>query len=418
MTTTPFSAKMDGMIERNLKNQLKETIGYNHSLFLFGPRQTGKTTLLDVISRDYRNIMDYSFLNVSRRQRIEKHPDTFRQEIEMAKPELIIIDEVQKVPKILDEVQFLIDKYKFVFFITGSSARKLKRQDVNLLGGRAITFRLDPFDLTERFSFTQRFDELETLKKILTYGDLPEIALLMEENKTRLIENLLRSYVETFLEEEIRQESLIRDIGVFSNFLEIAAEMSGKIMSFRELSQDIGVAHSTISSFYSILHDCLIIEKIPSLVPLSSRRRLAKSSKYLFFDIGVRNAAAEIHTGPGVGSVEWGNRFEQWIGLLLTRYFRSRNLKSKLYYWRDLNGPEVDWVVEWNNRWIPIEVKFGGNPQSKHIRHLRTFLQEYGKKASTGYLIFPGEKPRKMEENIIALPWFRLYDIFTENSGL
>jgi predicted AAA+ superfamily ATPase len=240
----------------------------------------------------------------------------------------------------------------------------------------------------------------------------------MEENKTRLIDNLLRSYVETFLEEEIRQESLIRDIGVFSNFLEIAAEMSGKIMSFRELSQDIGVAHSTISSFYSILHDCLIIEKIPSLVPLSSRRRLAKSSKYLFFDIGVRNAAAEIHTGPGVDSVEWGNRFEQWIGLLLIRYFRSRNLKGKLYYWRDLNGPEVDWVVEWNNRWIPIEVKFGRNPQPKHTRHLRTFLQEYGKKASTGYLVFPGERPRKMEKNIIALPWFRLYDIFTENSGL
>lgn len=405
---------MDGMIGRNLENELTETIGYNHSLFLFGPRQTGKTTLLNVIAKGCGNILEYSFLNVSRRQQIEKHPEIFRQEIEKAKPELVILDEVQKVPKILDEVQFLIDKYKFVFFITGSSARKLKRYDVNLLGGRAITFRLDPFDLTERFSFARHIGELDTLKKILIYGDLPEIALLMEEDKTKLIGNLLRSYVETFLEEEIRQESLIRDVGVFSHFLEIAAEMSGKIISFRELSKDIGVAHSTISSFFTILHDCLIVEEIPSLVPRSSRRRLAKASRYLFFDIGVRNAAAGFHTGGGVDSEEWGNRFEQWIGLLLIRYFRSRNLSGRVFYWRDLNGPEVDWVVEWNNRWIPIEVKFSSNPQGKHIKHLRTFLQEYGNKASTGYLVFPGERPRRMEENIIAIPWFNLYDIFKE----
>ena len=225
------------------------------------------------------------------------------------------------------------------------------------MGGRAITFKLNPFDLTERQSFTKHFKEIDTLKKILTYGDLPRIALLLEENKTRLIENLLRSYIETFLEEEIRQETLIRNLGVFGNFLKIAAEMSGKILSFRELSQDIGVVHSTISSYYTMLHDCLVIEEIPSQVPLSTRRRLAKSSKYLFFDIGVRNAAAEMLTSQAIDNVEWGNRFEQWVGLSLLRYFRSRNLNGKLFYWRDHNGPEVDWVVEWNNQWIPIEFR-------------------------------------------------------------
>lgn len=402
------------MIERNLKNELRETIEQNRSLFLFGPRQTGKTTLLNIVSKGYRNILEYSFLNIPLRQKIEKHPEIFRQEIEMTKPELIIVDEVQKVPMILDEVHLLIDKFKPVFLITGSSARKLRRSDVNLLAGRAITYRLDPFDLVERRSFTRSFEQMDTLKKILTYGDLPEIALLIEENKHKLVKNLLRSYVETFLEEEIRQETLIRDVGVFSNFLEIAAEMSGKIFSFRALSQDIGVTHSTISSFFNILVDCLIVEKISSLVPLSSRRRLAKSSKYLFFDIGVRNAAAESYSGDGIGSEEWGNRFEQWIGLLLLRYLRSRNLKGKLYYWRDLNGPEVDWVVEWNNCWIPIEVKFSSKPQRKHAKHLQSFLTEYNKKSSTGYLVFTGDRPRKLEENIIALPWFQLYDIFNE----
>jgi len=408
----PFSAKMDTMIARNLTTELKETIQNRYSLFLVGPRQTGKTTLMNAILEHFKNVMSYSFLNVTLRQRLEKQPDTFRQEIEAAKPEIILLDEVQKVPKILDEVQFLIDKYNMAFVISASSARKLKREEVNLLGGRAITFKLDPFDLAERQSFTRDFMEIATLKKILTYGDLPRIALLLEENKTRLIENLLRSYIETFLEEEIRQETLIRNVGVFGNFLKIAAEMSGKILSFRELSQDIGVVHGTISSYYTILHDCLVIEEIPSLVPLSTRRRLSKSSKYLFFDIGARNAAAEMLTSRGIDNVEWGNRFEQWVGLLLLRYFRSRNLNGKLFYWRDHNGPEVDWVVEWNNQWIPIEVKFTGNPKPSHIAHLQTFLNEYDKKSSVGYLIFPGERPRKMTENIMALPWFNLYDIF------
>jgi predicted AAA+ superfamily ATPase len=408
----PFSAKMDTMIERNLENELKETIENRYSLFLVGPRQTGKTTLMNAILEHFENVMSYSFLNVSLRQRIEKQPDTFRQEIEAAKPEIILLDEVQKVPKILDEVQFLIDKHNMAFFISASSARKLKREQVNLLGGRAITFKLDPFDLAERQSFTRHFKTSDTLKKMLTYGDLPRIALLLEENKTRLVENLLRSYIETFLEEEIRQETLIRNLGVFGNFLKIAAEMSGKILSFRELSQDIGVVHSTISSYYTMLHDCLVIEEIPSLVPLSTRRRLAKSSKYLFFDIGVRNATAEMLTSQAIDNVEWGNRFEQWVGLSLLRYFRSRNLNGKLFYWRDHNGPEVDWVVEWNNQWIPIEVKFNSNPKPKHTAHLQTFLNEYDKKSSKGYLIFPGERPRKMAENIMALPWFNLYDIF------
>jgi predicted AAA+ superfamily ATPase len=413
----PFSAKMDTMIARNLRNELEETIKNRYSLFLFGPRQTGKTTLLNQVLGPFANVMSYSFLNISLRQRIEKHPETFRQEIEAAKPELILLDEVQKVPKILDEVQFLIDKYNMAFFISASSARKLKRADVNLLGGRAITFKLDPFDLAERQLFTKNFQGIDTLKKILTYGDLPRISLLLEENKIKLVENLLRSYIETFLEEEIRQETLIRNVGVFGNFLKIAAEMSGKILSLRELSQDIGVTHSTISSYYTILNDCLVIEEIPSLVPLSTRRRLSKSSKYVFFDIGARNAAAEMLTGQGIDDGEWGNRFEQWVGLLLVRYFRSRNLKGKLYYWRDHNGPEVDWVVEWDNRWIPIEVKFNQNPKQKHAAHLQTFLNEYNKKSSVGYLIFPGESPRKITENIIALPWFNLYDIFGQHQA-
>jgi uncharacterized protein len=402
------------MIVRNLQGEIKDLIAQKRSIFLFGPRQTGKTTLLEEISSQYGKVLDYSFLNISLKLKAEQQPQFIRQEIEAARPDLVIIDEVQKVPQILDEVQWMIDKTKTVFAVTGSSARKLKRKGVNLLAGRAIIFRLDPFDIYERQRTAQDLKGRDWLEKILTYGDLPEIALLVQQGKLKLVDNLLRSYVETFLEEEVRMEALVRKIGLFGNFLRLAAEMSGKILSFRELSQDIGVSHQTISSFYGILNDCLVIEPVAPLLPAASRRRLSKATKFIFFDLGVRNATAGLLTREGIPSEEWGDRFEQWVGLSLIRYLRSRNLKGSLYYWRDHNGPEIDWIVEINNRWIPVEVKFSDNPQPKHGKALSQFIQENPKKAPVGYIVFAGDRARQIDHNIIALPWFELYQIFNQ----
>ena len=403
---------MGNMITRNLEKDILGTIAQRRSFFLFGPRQTGKTTLLDHIAGRYDQVLKYSFLNIPLRQKAEQRPEFMRQEIEAALPKMVVLDEVQKVPEILDEVQYLIDKHKIMFLITGSSARKLRRKNVNLLAGRAITYRLDPFDMEERSSFSKRFPSVDSLKDVLTYGDLPEIALLTEQHQVKFVENLLRSYVETFLEEEIRMELLIRKVGLFGNFLRLAAEMSGKILSFRELSQDLGVTHHTISSYYTILHDCLIIERIPPLIPSSTRRRLSKSHKYLFFDIGVRNAAAHTLAREGINREEWSRRFEEWIGLSLLRYLRSRNLEGTIYYWKDHNGPEIDWIVEYENRWIPVEVKFLDDPLPKHIKHLETFMAENKKRARKGFVIFLGERPRKLTDQITALPWFELQAVF------
>ena len=400
------------MISRNLQKEIKELIAQKRSIFLFGPRQTGKTTLLTEISSHYRKVLDYSFLNVSLKLKAEQQPQFIRQEIEADKPDLVIIDEIQKVPEILDEIQWMIDKSKTVFAVTGSSARKLKRKGVNLLAGRAVTFRLDPFDISERKRAVPDLKGRDHLEKILTYGDLPEITLLVTEKKIKLVENLLRSYVETFLEEEIRMETLVRKIGLFGNFLRMAAEMSGKILSFRELSQDIGVSHQTISSFYSILNDCLVVEAVPPLLPSSSRRRLSKATKFIFFDLGVRNSSAGLLTNKGITSEEWGNRFEQWIGLSLIRYFRSRNLNGSVYYWRDHNGPEIDWIVETNNRWIPVEVKWTDRLQPKHWKNLSRFIQENPEKTTVGYILFTGDRARQLDRDIIALPWFELNQIF------
>jgi len=148
----------------------------------------------------------------------------------------------------------------------------------------------------------------------------------------------------------------------------------------------------------------MIAERISPLIPSKSRRRLSKANKYIFFDISERNASAQLLSQEGFRRDEWIQRFKEWTGLSLIRYLRSRNLQGNLYYWRDHNGPKLDWVVERENRWITLEVKYTENPQPKHIRHLKLFLNENKDRASQGYPVYLGKKPRKITKNITAVP--------------
>lgn len=306
----------------------------------------------------------------------------------------MIIDEVQKVPALMDGVQYMIDNGLAQFILTGSSARKLRHnKNINLLPGRIIQLRLDPFTLEELPS------PLPAIEDFLLYGSLPAIQL---ETDNAIREEELDSYVDLYLEDEVRAEALVRDIGAFENFLHLAAMESGHIVNFDKISQDIGVARTTISAYYQILEDCLIAERIEPYTKSRSRKKLTKSPKYLFFDLGLRRLAAqEQQTLP---QKYLGSLFEQFIGLELIRWSRYQNIKTSVHFWRDSSGPEVDWVLNRNQSLLPIEVKWTDNPSLRDAKHLDLFLKEYPS-ATQAYVVCRVSQPQVLSENIEAISW-------------
>ncbi len=378
-------------IERQIQAALLRALNRNKSVLLLGPRQTGKTTLLSRIPAD----LTLSFVRPENRQRFEKEPELLEKELRALKSDkelLVILDEVQKVPALLDITQDLMDRKVARFILTGSSARKLRRErEVNLLPGRVVSLRLDPFTI-------QEFPATDITERLL-YGALPGI-LDVEHNEDR--ETDLNSYVTTYLEEEVRAEALVRQMGVFSRFLELAASESGRLVNFRKLSQEIGVSHTTISAYYEILEDCLIVERIESISHSKTRKKLTKGCKYLFFDLGVRRITAREGISPPLE--HWGVLFEQFVGLELLRGCRASLKKQTLRFWRDPDGPEVDWVLEKEGKYLPVEVKWTPSPGVKDIRHLETFLSEYGG-SQKGYIVCRTPRSFTISDRITAIPW-------------
>lgn len=387
-------------LQRAIKVKLDHILKRGKSLLLLGPRQTGKTTLM----REIKATRVIDFANPTIRLRYEKDPGLLIQEIESLEPgakPLIVIDEVQKVPAILDATQYLIDNKLAQFILTGSSARKLKRDgEVNLLPGRVIALQLDALMISEIPSAKRQIENL------IVDGSLPEI-VLTDDDADR--EQLLESYVITYLEEEIRMEALVRNLGSFSRFLELAAAESGYLANLHKISQMIGVAASTIESYYQILEDCLVVERIEPITESKTRHRLVKAQKYLFYDLGVRRVAAR--EGRRLPSKYLGHLFEQFVGIELIKLSRLQTERTRIRYWSDANGPEVDWVVESPQHWTPIEVKWTDTPSIKDARHLKIFLEEYPK-AKHGYIICRTPHRMKIADNITAISWEELATLF------
>jgi predicted AAA+ superfamily ATPase len=387
-------------INRQIEEYLRHSLERNKSVLLLGPRQTGKTTLLDHLHKD-RMI---SLVKPSMRQRYEKDSSLLEKEIESLptsnkKLPTICLDEIQKVPALFDSLQDLIDRRKAKFVLTGSSARKLRRgPSVNLLPGRVVSLHLDPLSLVEAPAIS--------LENRLLFGELPGI---FGTKATEDKEADLRSYVTTYLEEEVRAEAIVRNLASFARFLELAASESGKTVNFSKLSQEIGVAHTTIMSYYEILEDCLIVEGVDPWTQSKTRKKLTKARKYMFFDSGVRRAAAG--EPPALVLSRAGDLFEEWVGLQLIRLARNTVPAARVHFWRDPDGPEVDWVIHRGEELIPIEVKWSEAPSARDIKHLVVFMREYPT-AGKGYVVCRTPQRFRLSPAIEAIPWEDIPELF------
>ncbi len=391
---------------RLLQKRIQNTLHRGKSILLLGARQTGKTTLL---KEQCQPDIYYNFASPAIRRAFETNPDSLSQEIDafrLSHPDisqpLIIIDEVQKVPAIMDVAQYIIDEQRAQLILTGSSARQLKQhKDINLLPGRVIKLQLDALNLIEINTPTPKIESL------LLYGSLPEVFL--EKNNAHREEDLL-TYVNIYLEEEIRQEALVRNLPAFTSFLELIAIEAGTPINMSKLSQDVGVSTYTINEYLNILQDCLIIEKINPITATHSRRRLTKAAKYLFFDLGVRRICAK--EGILLSQKMLGQLFEQFIGIEIARYIRASGINFKLSYWRDHSGAEIDYILDMHHTYLPIEVKWTDNPNTHDCRHIHKFLNEYPCH-DIAYIICRTPRKRMLSERVMALPWQDLPEIYT-----
>ncbi|NBW58790.1 DUF4143 domain-containing protein, partial [bacterium] len=234
-------------------------------------------------------------------------------------------------------------------------------------------------------------------------GSLPGIYSLKNQYA---IDEDLASYVYLYLEEEIRKESLVRNLKAFSQFLTLACLESGNLVNLTALSQDIGVSHNTIAEYYRILEDCMLIKRIdPLTLSNNSRRKLVKSSKFIMFDLGVRRVGAK--EGLSFSRERLGNLFEQYVGLEILSLLELQYPQAKLLYWRCHQGPEVDYVIEHQGKLIPIEVKLSTRIRPEDLKHLKIFRNEYGI-SNSAYVVSNIEHPMEIEDGIIGLPWHQI----------
>jgi predicted AAA+ superfamily ATPase len=236
----------------------------------------------------------------------------------------------------------------------------------------------------------------------LTFGELPGVVAAPQADRAEL----LKAFALMHLEEEIRREALVRDWGAFVRFMQLAAAESGRIVNFAAISRESGVSQPAVKSHYQLLEDMFLGFRIEAF-SRSSRKALLSTSKFLFFDLGVRHAAAGLSAAPDMVKVDPGGFFEQWVGIELWKRLQYLG-EGRLYHLRTKDGAEVDFIIDRGGLLTPIEVKWSENPTVQDARHLLTFLEEHPKQAQRGYIVCRCPRPAQIHDKIIALPWFCL----------
>ena len=378
----------------------------NKSFFLFGPRQVGKSTLLKN-SFNLSECLYYDFLKTELYEKIKAEPNLFRHEIlhRDKKKNIIIIDEVQRIPELLNEVHYLLEKDKsLVFAISGSSARKLKRSQANMLGGRALTYKLHPFTHLE-------LGKSFNLDKALQLGTLPPIYL---EKDTETAQGLLESYAETYLEEEIRAEALVRNIGSFLRFLRLAASENGNIINYSNIARETANKGPDVKEYFQILEDTLIGFHLLAYMK-STRKRLMKHPKFYFFDTGVQRVLAKrIYQDVSRYTTEYGKLFEHFIIKEIIHLSQYKKKNYEFSFFRTENGAEVDLIIETpDEKTFALEIKANANPRSGDLKGLRSFKEVCPKAKLICVCLAENEMHYG---NITIYPWKKIFDILEISS--
>jgi predicted AAA+ superfamily ATPase len=372
----------------------------SQSFFIFGARGTGKSTY---IKKQFSASFHYINLLEDRwESRYARNPDLLINDLSVIKPKphWVVIDEVQKVPKILDIVHELIESAGFKFILTGSSARKLKRGSANLLAGRAFNYHMFPLTHLE---LKNDFD----LDFVLQWGALPKIFSLSGEDRSEY----LRSYCQTYLKEEILQEQIVRNGGAFRNFLEIAAQENGKALNFSKIARDADIDTKTAQSFFQILEDTLVGFYLPAF-HRSTRKSLKHQPKFYIFDLGVKKAIERSLQQKIVPkTAAYGQAFEHFIiceSFRLNSYFRW---DFALSHYQTTAGGELDLVLHRGRMTIAIEIKSSSSIDPVEVRKVARVAE--GLKPNK--IFFLSQDPVETSiDGVNCLPWQRFFEVLAE----
>lgn len=331
----------------------------NDSVFLFGARQTGKTTLINELFPDAKH---YDLLDSATLRRLTLHPEILRQEVLMLpKNSLVIIDEIPLLPAILNEVHWLIVHHQTRFVLTGSSARKLRRGSSNTLGGRANPNILFPL-------VSQEIEDFDLIKAI-NQGMLPRHYLADKNTSWRR----RQAYIGVYIKEEIIAEAVVRNLSAFNRFLEVAAITNGEMLNLTNIAQDCGIDQKTVKEYFQILEDTLIGRMVPAFTK-TVKRRVRQAPRFYMFDVGIVNFLLN-RKSLEPGSVDFGHAFEHFLIQEIIAWLGYNNIEGGLSFWRTYNDYEVDAIL--GNAKVAIEFKSVSEVQSRHLKGLKAFAQEY-----------------------------------------
>lgn len=327
------------------------------SIFLFGARQTGKSTIL---RQQFPKAIYIDLLDTEVKNRLSRRPVLLYETIK-DKPEntLVIIDEIPEVPELLNEVHRLISERHIIFILCGSSARKLKRKGKNTLGGRALPVYLYPFVSAEIPDFD--------IDHAVSYGMIPSHYLAKNPQRR------LAAYIEVYLKEEIKEEALVRNLDAFQRFLEAAALTDGEMVNNNNIAQDCGVSATTVSAYFDILEDTLIGYRISAFTKVM-KRRLVQAPRFYYFDVGVANHL--LHRKELVrGTTDYGHAFEHLVVQEIYAWMHYTHSEETLSYWRTYTGMEVDVVI--GAARVAIEIKSVEEVMNRHLKGLKAFGEEH-----------------------------------------